>query len=81
MDLEYESWEPLFEIADMLPGVSHSQLMEWESKRARGNDFPEPKATQGRFKFYDPAEVKRWVHLHRKATKRMGRGAQINGKG
>lgn len=79
MDLEYESWEPLFEIADMLPGVSRDQLVEWERKR-KTNGFPEPKHTQGRWKFFDPAEVKKWVHLHKKATRNLGRGREINGK-
>lgn len=75
----YESWEPLSEIAQFdWFEASLSQLTEWERKR-EANGFPEPKETIGRYKFFDPAEVKKWYILYRKATKNMGRGAEING--
>lgn len=78
---EYESWEQLREIAGMLPGVSYGQLTNWESRRP-SNGFPEPTQVQGRYKFYDPAEIKKWVFLHRKATKNWrGQGERLNGKG
>ena len=75
---EYHSWEPLFEIADMIPGITYKQLSEWE-KRRKTNGFPEPKQVQGRHRFYDPEEIKRWVHLHLKVTKNMiGNGQRLN---
>lgn len=75
---EYESWEPLFEIADMISGVTAKQLSNWESKR-KSNGFPKPKQTQGPHRFYDPDEVKQWVHLHLKVTKNMrGNAERLN---
>ena len=75
-----ESLEPLSEIAQMdWCEASQAQLSEWERKRIT-NSFPEPKETLGRYKFFDPDEVRRWYILYRKATKNMGRGAEINGR-
>lgn len=76
---DYEHLEPLSEIAQM-EWFKHSelQLKEWARKRIL-NDFPQPKETLGRFHFYDPEEVRKWYTLYIKATKNMGRGAEING--
>lgn len=77
--MSYETLEPLSEIAQMAwCDVSSHQLSEWARKE--GNGFPEPKETLGRYKFYDPEEVKRWYILYRKATRNMGRGRELNGQ-
>lgn len=76
--LNYEAWEPLFEIAQFdWCEVSEKQLVEWASK-SESNGFPEPEEVMGRYKFYDPEKVKKWYILYRKATKRMGRGEALN---
>lgn len=78
--MSYEHLEPLSEIAE-LSWFDHSlkQLTEWAHKSSK-NGFPQPHEVIGRYKFYDPEEVKKWYILYRKATKHMGRGAELNGK-
>lgn len=74
----YEHLEPLHEIAQLAwCEVSEKQLIEWAHKRIK-NGFPEPQEVVGRYKFYDPEAVKKWYILYRKATKRMGRGDELN---
>ena len=75
---EYDSWEPLAEIVNYLPGVSLRQLTRWEERRET-NGFPQPKETLGRYKFFDPEEIIKWWTLWTKATKNMRRGAKLNG--
>jgi hypothetical protein len=62
--------------------VSRSQLEEWQDRHKRregGMGFPEPMVL-GKYKLYDINEVREWIILWRRATARLGRGSELNGK-